>query len=120
MAGSKPENKQDLEAMKDAPPLPEIPLPQQPWLTSLKFAEALRVAAIMHAAQRRKGIRIPYISHLLGTCSIALEYGATGAEAIAVLLHEAIEGIEPTDQARTVIGYFGQEVLRIIERLGEG
>lgn len=58
-------------------PLQNIPLPPQPWLTSFSFAEALRVAALMHAAQPRKGTSVPYISHLLGTCSIALEYGAS-------------------------------------------
>lgn len=74
--------------MNDSPPLPEIPLPPRPWLTSPEFAEALRTAALMHAAQKRKGSNLPYISHLLGTCSIALKNGATEAEAIAALLAE--------------------------------
>jgi hypothetical protein len=38
-----------------------------------------------------KGSALPHISHLLGVTSIALEYGANEDEAIAALLHEAIE-----------------------------
>jgi GTP pyrophosphokinase len=100
--------------MNDAPSLPEIPLPPQPWLTSPRFAEALWAAATMFAAKPRKGTHIPYVSHLLGTCSIALEHGATEDEAIAALLHDAIEDITPTEKARAAGGHFGQEVLRIV------
>jgi (p)ppGpp synthase/HD superfamily hydrolase len=100
-------------------PLQNIPLPPQPWLTSFLFAEALRVAALMHAAQARKGINVPYISHLIGTCSIALEHGATEAEAIAALLHDSIEDIQPAEQARSVVAHFGQEVLRIVEECSD-
>jgi len=103
----------------DSPPLPDIPLPPRPWLTSPEFAEALRTAALMHAAQKRKGSNLPYISHLLGTCSIALENGATEAEAIAALLHDTIEDIEPTERARAAVGRFGPEVLRIVEECSD-
>jgi GTP pyrophosphokinase len=44
----------------------------------------------LHTNQTRKGGGIPYISHLLGVASIALEYGANEDEAIAALLHDAI------------------------------
>ena len=89
--------------------------PRDDWLYTDRFLLALRVAAQMHAAQDRKGTGIPYISHLLGTCAIALEYGATEDHAIAALLHDAIEDIQPTEDARAAVSLFGPEVLRIVE-----
>jgi len=89
-------------------------LPQN-WLEKPKFAEAVRVAAKMFADKTKKGTCIPYISHLLGTCAIALEHGASEDEAIAALLHDTIEDIKPTDEARAAVCHFGKEVLRIVE-----
>jgi GTP pyrophosphokinase len=63
----------------------------------------------------RKGTTIPYLSHLLGACSIALEYGANEDQAIAALLHDAIEDGEPTEAARATVWGFGDEVGRIVE-----
>jgi len=90
-------------------------LSPQRWLAKPKFAEAVRVAAKMFADKTKKGTCIPYISHLLGTCAIALEHGATEDEAIAALLHDTIEDIKPTNEARAAVGHFGKEVLRIVE-----
>jgi (p)ppGpp synthase/HD superfamily hydrolase len=82
---------------------------------SERFVEALAVAARLHATQRRKATEIPYVSHLLGACSIAWEYGANEDEAIAALLHDAIEDVEPTDEARAAVATFGERVLAIVE-----
>ncbi len=65
--------------------------------------------------QTRKSTEIPYVSHLIGTCSIALEYGATEDQAIAALLHDVLEDVEPIDRARAEVAAFGQEVLRIVK-----
>jgi hypothetical protein len=92
-----------------------VPTPHAPWLYSQRLLLALVAAATMHATQRRKGGDIPYISHLLGTCAIALEYGADEDEAIAALLHDAIEDVEPTDAARATVASFGDRVLAIVE-----
>jgi (p)ppGpp synthase/HD superfamily hydrolase len=80
-----------------------------------RIARALAAAAQIHATQMRKGTDIPYLAHLLGTCSIALEYGAKEDEAIAALLHDAIEDGRPADAARATVATFGEEVLRIVE-----
>ena len=56
-----------------------------------RFSEMLGYATALHARQVRKSSGIPYIAHLLGVVAIAMEYGATEDEAIAVLLHDAIE-----------------------------
>ena len=84
-------------------------------LYSERLIDALGVAARLHADQARKGSDIPYLSHLLGTCGIALEYGASEEEAIAALLHDAIEDVRPTEVARAAVADFGPEVLRIVE-----
>ena len=91
------------------------PLPPQPWLYSERIIDAMAAAAQIHGRQRRKATEIPYLSHLLGTCSIALEYGASEDEAIAALLHDAIEDGQPTDAARETVWSFGAEVGRIVE-----
>jgi (p)ppGpp synthase/HD superfamily hydrolase len=75
----------------------------------------MAVAAQIHAAQIRKHTTIPYLSHLLGPCSIAMEYGATEDEAIAALLHDAIEDGEPVEAARATVWTFGDEVGQIVE-----
>jgi GTP pyrophosphokinase len=80
-----------------------------------RFDQALAVASRLHAGQVRKGTDIPYVAHLLGTCAIAIEHGATEDEAIAALLHDAIEDVEPVDMARQEIRRFGSEVERIVE-----
>jgi hypothetical protein len=91
------------------------PLPPRPWRYSDRLLEAMAAAAQIHGAQPRKGTTIPYLSHLLGTSSIALDYGASEDEAIAALLHDAIEDGQPTEAARATVWSFGDEVGRIVE-----
>jgi (p)ppGpp synthase/HD superfamily hydrolase len=92
-----------------------IPLPAGDWLYGERFLMALRIAAQLHATQTRKGTQIPYVSHLLGACAIALEHGADEDEAIAALLHDSIEDVEPTDEVRATVAWFGPWVLAIVE-----
>jgi (p)ppGpp synthase/HD superfamily hydrolase len=72
-----------------------------------RFDDALGYAARLHARQVRKGTDIPYISHLLGVCSIVLEYGGDEDQAIAALLHDGPEdqgGQAALDDIRTRFG----------------
>lgn len=82
---------------------------------SEQFDRALATASRLHRDQMRKDTDIPYVSHLLGTCSIALEYGADEDQAIAALLHDVLEDVQPIHRARQEVGSFGPEVLRIVE-----
>jgi GTP pyrophosphokinase len=75
----------------------------------------MATAAQIHGTQVREGTAIPYLSHLLGTCAIALDYGANEDEAIAALLHDAVEDGKPTEAARVTAWSFGEEVGRIVE-----
>ena len=56
-----------------------------------RYADALQLAWSLHDGQVRKGTKIPYVSHLIAVSSIALEHGANEDEAIAALLHDAVE-----------------------------
>jgi (p)ppGpp synthase/HD superfamily hydrolase len=64
-----------------------------------RFNDALQYAVQLHAGQARKVGGEPYAAHLLGVASIALDYGADEDEAIAALLHDAIE-----DQGGAAVG----------------
>jgi (p)ppGpp synthase/HD superfamily hydrolase len=80
-----------------------------------RFTEALVYAAELHSKQTRKGSGIPYISHLMSVCSLSLEYGANEDEAIAALLHDAIEdqgGVVARDVIRQK---FGETVTAIVD-----
>ncbi|HEY3354101.1 MAG TPA: HD domain-containing protein [Polyangia bacterium] len=82
---------------------------------SRRFIDALEFAAELHQAQVRKGSGIPYVAHLLGVASIALEYGADEDEAIAGLLHDAIED-QGGDATRAEIRRrFGDRVTAIVD-----
>ena len=74
---------------------------------SERFEKALVYAARLHASQTRKGSDIPYIAHLLGVTAIVLEDGGDEDEAIAALLHDAVEdqgGLSTLEEIRKNFG----------------
>ncbi len=81
---------------------------------SVQFDQALVYAVHVHAAQLRKGTETPYIAHLLGVCAIALEYGASEAEAIAALLHDAVEDQGGVGRLADIRARFGDAVAAIV------
>jgi len=56
-----------------------------------RFLKAFLFAAEKHAGQVRKASTTPYIAHLMGVASLALEYGGDEDMAIAALLHDVVE-----------------------------
>jgi GTP pyrophosphokinase len=98
---------------------PNVSAKTLPRPLSSRFSDALTDAARLHAGQGRKGTDLPYVSHLLAVCAIALEHGATEDEAIAALLHDAIEDAPRSlkaDGVRRWIRFrFGKNVLAIVE-----
>lgn len=58
---------------------------------SERFSEALVYACTLHREQVRKGANTPYIAHLLSVCGLAIENGGDEDQAIAAVLHDAIE-----------------------------
>jgi GTP pyrophosphokinase len=84
-------------------------------MLSNRFTEALVYAKELHDTQTRKGGNVPYVAHLLGAASIALEYGANEDEAIAALLHDAIEDQGGPPTGREIRRRFGDAVADIVE-----
>jgi (p)ppGpp synthase/HD superfamily hydrolase len=79
-----------------------------------RFDDAMVYAARLHAKQKRKGTRVPYVAHLLATASIALEHGATEDEAIAALLHDAVEDQGGQKTLSAIRRRFGDAVADIV------
>ena len=56
-----------------------------------RFDTALSFVSKLHRLQVRKGTEIPYLGHLLAVAALVIEDGGSEDEAIAALLHDAIE-----------------------------
>src|SRR3712207_2328361 len=78
------------------------------------FESALKFAARLHADQPRKASDAPYISHLLAVAAIALEHGATEKEAIAALLHDAVEDQGGQETLEKIRRRYGKRVAMIV------
>jgi (p)ppGpp synthase/HD superfamily hydrolase len=84
-----------------------------------RFYAALAYAARIHATQLRKGTTRPYVSHLLGVASLVLNHGGDEDEAIAALLHDAVEDQGGQPRLREIRRRFGPRVARIVEDCSE-
>ena len=84
-------------------------------MTRMKdFESALKFATRLHADQLRKGSDAPYISHLLAVAAITLEHGATEKEAIAALLHDAVEDQGGQKMLKEIRRRYGKRVAGIV------
>jgi (p)ppGpp synthase/HD superfamily hydrolase len=82
------------------------------WEPSPRLAAAFVNAALLHRGQVRKGAGTPYFGHLMSVSGLVIEFGGDEEQAIAALLHDAIE-----DQAVTATSLsdaFGERVARIV------
>ena len=84
-------------------------------MLSPRFALALQFANQIHAAQIRKGGRVPYITHLMSVCALVLENGGDEDEAIGALLHDAAEDCGGKPMLESVRTLFGARVADIVE-----
>ncbi|OYT73919.1 MAG: phosphohydrolase [Chloracidobacterium sp. CP2_5A] len=84
-------------------------------MLSERYDEALVFAHQLHRRQKRKGGTTPYIAHLLSVSALALEHGADEDQAIAALLHDAVED-QGGDAARQEIRRrFGDRVAALVD-----
>ncbi len=95
-----------------------------------KYKDAMLFAADLHEGQRRKATPVVYLSHLLSVSALVMENGGDETEAIAALLHDAIEdqgkGYKSRFMPQKATGRealkadiafkFGPKVLEIVER----
>ena len=82
-----------------------------------RFQAALALATKVHAGQYRKGKDVPYIAHLLAVTALVLENGGDEDEAIAALLHDAIEDQRDKISLQEIRGQFGEQVAGIVDGL---
>lgn len=82
---------------------------EAPWLGP-RFEEALGYVLRVHGGQTRKGSTIPYVSHLLGVAGLVLSDGGDEDEAIAALLHDAVEDQGGADRMEDIRRRFGERV----------
>jgi hypothetical protein len=79
-----------------------------------RFDHAFAVARTLHANQMRKGTETPYISHLMAVAGLVLEDGGDEDEAIAALLHDAVEDQGGKETLGRVRQQFGDRVANIV------
>jgi (p)ppGpp synthase/HD superfamily hydrolase len=80
-----------------------------------RFLRAFLFAAEKHAGQTRKASTIPYIAHLMGVASLALEFGGDEDMAIAALLHDVVEDCGGVPMFTEVRRRFGKRVAKIVD-----
>lgn len=79
------------------------------------FIDAMTFSAQLHLAQLRKGTEIPYMAHIFAVTGIVLEAGGTEDEAIAALLHDAVEDQGGRPVLARIRERFGPHVADIVE-----
>ena len=84
-------------------------------LLTHRFESALSFAFRLHQNQYRKQSKVPYISHLLAVTAIVLENGGTEDEAIAALLHDAVEDQGGYETLNKIEEQYGSDVAEIVE-----
>jgi (p)ppGpp synthase/HD superfamily hydrolase len=75
----------------------------------------LQFASGLHHQQARKGVRIPYIAHLMSVCALVFEAGGDEDQAIAALLHDAVEDQGGLPTLDTIRHLFGDRVADAVE-----
>jgi len=89
-----------------------------PLLTE-RFDEALQYVSRLHRTQTRKGGDIPYLGHLLSVASLVIEGGGTEPQAIAGLLHDAVEDQGGAKTLAEIRGKFGDDVALIVSECSD-
>jgi (p)ppGpp synthase/HD superfamily hydrolase len=82
---------------------------------SSRYQEALQMAFQLHKDQVRKGSNTPYFAHLLSVSSLVLENGGDEDDAIAALLHDAVEDQGGFQTLELIKDTFGQKVADIVD-----
>jgi GTP pyrophosphokinase len=89
-------------------------VPHVPFLTR-RFDLALQFASALHHEQARKGSNVPYVAHLMSVCGLVLEAGGDEDQAIAALLHDAVEDQGGLPTLETIRRLFGERVADTVE-----
>src|SRR5579875_293063 len=85
-----------------------------PQLTD-RFLAAVALAQEVHGRDRRPGTGIPYLAHLLVVTGLVLEDGGDEDQAVAALLHDAVEDGGGSSTLALIDRQFGARVAAIVE-----
>ncbi len=80
-----------------------------------RFSDALGYAARAHAGQLRKADGRPYVAHLLRVTGLVIQEGGSEDEAIAALLHDAVEDQGGLARLQDIRSRFGDAVAEIVD-----
>jgi (p)ppGpp synthase/HD superfamily hydrolase len=87
---------------------------EEPLLTD-RFGDALELALRLHRHHLRKSTSVPYFSHLMSVAALVLEDGGSEDEAIAALLHDALEDCADQVSGDVLEQCFGRPVRLLVE-----
>jgi (p)ppGpp synthase/HD superfamily hydrolase len=79
-----------------------------------RFSDALGYAALAHSGQVRRADGQPYVAHLLRVTGLVIQEGGTEDEAIAALLHDAVEDQGGVDRLNDIRARYGDAVAEIV------
>lgn len=79
-----------------------------------RFDEAFAFAHDLHRRQTRKAAGTPYIAHLMSVAALVVEHGGDEDQAIAGLLHDAVEDQGGEETLALVRARFGDGVAAIV------
>lgn len=89
------------------------PEASEPKLTE-RFDEALTYASALHRRDLRRGTDVPYLAHVLDVAALVLSDGGTEDEAIAALLHDAVDDVSGIPVLNDIRRTFGGSVADIV------
>ena len=84
-----------------------------------KYKKAIDYAFALHSNQYRKGTTIPYFTHLVSVSNNVIENGGNTDEAIAGLLHDAVEDQGGEKTLKLIRKRFGNKVAKIVEECSD-
>ena len=85
------------------------------YFTSDRYQKALSLAFQLHHGQYRKGSGVPYIAHLLTVSALVMEHEGDEDQAIAALLHDAVEDQGGLPTLELIKRQFGVKVANIVD-----
>jgi (p)ppGpp synthase/HD superfamily hydrolase len=79
-----------------------------------RLADAVALAVELHGRDARKHSSVPVLAHLFNVCAIVQQDGGSEDEAIAALLHDALEDKPELVDAEAIGARFGEHVRRMV------
>jgi (p)ppGpp synthase/HD superfamily hydrolase len=80
-----------------------------------RFVDALGYATRVHSGQLRGSDGQPYVAHLLRVTGLVIQDGGSEDEAIAALLHDAVEDQGGLERLKDIRGRYGNVVADIVD-----